>query len=58
LITDGVNAYPDAVEHKLGARVDYAMLVKEFGSEGGEEARRYAPPRAAFRLMVSRSRQR
>jgi hypothetical protein len=29
----------------FGARVDYAQLVKEFGSESGEEARRYAPPR-------------
>jgi transposase-like protein/IS1 family transposase len=45
LTTDGFNAYPDAVEFNFGARVDYAMLVKEFGSEGGEEARRYAPPR-------------
>jgi hypothetical protein len=45
LTTDGFNAYPDAVEYNFGARVDYAMLVKEFGSEGGEEPRRYAPPR-------------
>jgi transposase-like protein/IS1 family transposase len=45
LTTDGFNAYPDAVEYNFGARVDYAQLVKEFGSEGGEEARRYAPPR-------------
>jgi hypothetical protein len=42
---DGFNAYPDAVDYNFGSRVDYAMLVKEFGSEGGEEARRYAPPR-------------
>jgi transposase-like protein/IS1 family transposase len=45
LTTDGFNAYPDAVEYNFGAQVDYAMLVKEFGGEGGEEARRYAPPR-------------
>jgi len=45
LSTDGFNGYPDAVEFNLGARVDYAQVVKEFGSEGGEEARRYAPPR-------------
>ena len=45
LTTDGFNAYPDAVDYNFGSRVDYAMLVKEFGSEGGEEARRYAPPR-------------
>ena len=45
LSTDGFNAYPNAVEYSLGARVDYAQVVKEFGSAGGEEARRYAPPR-------------
>lgn len=45
LTTDGLNTYPDAVEYNLGARVDYAQLVKEFGAEGGEEQRRYAPPR-------------
>ena len=45
LTTDGFGAYPDAVEFSFGARVDYAQLVKNFGSEGGEEARRYAPPR-------------
>jgi transposase-like protein/IS1 family transposase len=55
LTTDGFNAYPDAVEFNFGARVDYAMLVKEFGSEGGEEARRYAPPRliGAEKISVS-----
>jgi transposase-like protein/IS1 family transposase len=45
LSTDGFNAYPNAVEYNLGARVDYAQVVKEFVSAGGEEARRYAPPR-------------
>jgi IS1 family transposase len=45
LSTDGFNAYPNAVEYAFGARVDYAQVVKQFGSEGGEEARRYAPPR-------------
>jgi transposase-like protein/IS1 family transposase len=55
LTTDGFNAYPDAVEYNLGGRVDYAQLVKEFGSEGGEEARRYAPPRliGAEKITVS-----
>jgi transposase-like protein/IS1 family transposase len=54
LTTDGLNPYPDSVEHNFGARVDYAQLVKEFGSEGGEEARRYAPPRliAADKITV------
>jgi transposase-like protein/IS1 family transposase len=45
LTTDGFNAYPDAVDYSFGSRVDYPMLVKEFGSEGGDEARRYAPAR-------------
>lgn len=45
LTTDGFNAYPNAVEYNLGGRVDYAQVVKEFAQEGGEEGRRYAPPR-------------
>jgi transposase-like protein/IS1 family transposase len=45
LSTDGLNTYPDAVEFNFGARVDYAQLIKEFGAEGGEEQRRYGPPR-------------
>lgn len=43
LSTDGFNGYPNAVEWNLGGRVDYAQAVKEFA--GGEEARRYGPPR-------------
>jgi len=45
LSTDGFNGYPNAVEYALGGRVDYAQVVKEFANAGGEEARRYAPPR-------------
>lgn len=45
LTTDGFNGYPNAVEYSLGARVDYAQVVKEFANVGGEEGRRYAPPR-------------
>jgi transposase-like protein/IS1 family transposase len=45
LSTDGFNGYPNAVEYAFGARVDYAQVVKEFASAGGEEARRYGPPR-------------
>ncbi len=45
LSTDGFNGYPNAVEYALGARVDYAQVVKEFANVGGEEGRRYAPPR-------------
>jgi transposase-like protein/IS1 family transposase len=55
LTTDGFNAYPDAVEYNFGAQVDYAQLVKEFGAEGGDEQRRYAPPRliGAEKITVS-----
>ena len=45
LSTDGFDAYPAAVEEHFGARVNYAQQVKEFGNVGGEEGRRYAPPR-------------
>ncbi len=45
LSTDGFNGYANAVEYALGARVDYAQVVKDFGNVGGEEGRRYAPPR-------------
>jgi transposase-like protein/IS1 family transposase len=55
LTTDGLNTYPDSVEYNFGARVDYAQLVKEFGAEGGDEQRRYAPPRliGAEKIAVS-----
>jgi transposase-like protein/IS1 family transposase len=43
--TDGFNAYPAAIEYNLGGRVDYAQVVKDFGNESGDEARRYGPPR-------------
>jgi IS1 family transposase len=45
LTTDAFSGYANAVEFNLGARADYAQVIKEFGSVGGEEARRYAPPR-------------
>lgn len=45
LSTDGFAGYPNAVEFAFGARVNYAQVVKEFASAGGEEARRYGPPR-------------
>jgi IS1 family transposase len=55
LSTDGFGAYPGAVDYHLGARVDYAQVVKDFGSVGGEEARRYAPPRLIEqeKIMIS-----
>jgi transposase-like protein/IS1 family transposase len=45
LHSDGFDGFPGAVEEHLGGRVDYGQIVKEFGTIGGEEARRYAPPR-------------
>lgn len=47
LTTDGHSAYLDAVERTFGADIDYAMLVKLYGS--GPDIRqteaRYSPPR-------------
>ena len=44
LTTDGHKAYLDAVEGAFGGDVDYAMLVKLYGSEGGKTAeKRYSP---------------
>lgn len=45
LTTDGHKAYLQAVEDSFGADVDFAQLVKIYGSEGqpGDDARRYSP---------------
>lgn len=45
LTTDGHHAYLNAVEDAFGADVDYAMLVKMYGTLGQtkEESRRYSP---------------
>ena len=43
LTTDGFNGYPEAVTFHLGTRTDYAILVKEYGTENtksGGTARR------------------
>jgi IS1 family transposase len=53
LSTDGFNGYPNAVEYALGARVDYAQVIKDFGNESGEEARRYGPPRLIGQEKIS-----
>lgn len=45
LHSDGFDGFAGAVEEHLGSRVDYGQVVKEFGTIGGVEARRYAPPR-------------
>ena len=43
LTTDGHNAYLDAVEGAFGAAVDYAQLVKLYGT-APEAQKRYSPP--------------
>jgi len=44
LTTDGHKAYLEAVEGAFGADVDYAQLVKMYGSVGGKSAEvRYSP---------------
>ena len=45
LTTDGHNAYIQAVEDAFGADIDYAMLVKMYGTLGQskDDARRYSP---------------
>jgi IS1 family transposase len=43
LTTDGHRAYLDAVEGAFGYNVDYAMLVKLYGTPTQEEQRRYSP---------------
>ena len=43
LTTDGHKAYLEAVEGAFGANIDYAMLVKLYGSTTTEEQRRYSP---------------
>jgi IS1 family transposase len=43
LTTDGHKAYLDAVEGAFGSDIDYAMLIKIYGSPP-EEEKRYSPP--------------
>jgi IS1 family transposase len=43
LTTDGHSAYLEAVDGAFGAEVDYAMLVKLYGQDGGEGEKRYSP---------------
>lgn len=39
LTSDGLFAYPDAVEQAFGADVDFAQLVKQYSGEGGGPVR-------------------
>ena len=43
LTTDGLNAYPEAVEGAFGGNVDFAQLIKLYAAAPKEEARRYSP---------------
>ncbi len=43
LTTDGHRVYADAVENAFGADIDYAMLVKLYGSSGDSPESRYSP---------------
>lgn len=45
LTTDGLDVYPDLVVHHLGTRVDYAQLIKQYGTDSAEDQRRYSPAR-------------
>ena len=43
LTTDGHRVYAEAVEAAFGADIDYAMLVKLYGSSGDNQESRYSP---------------
>jgi IS1 family transposase len=43
LTTDGHKAYLEAIEGAFGADVDYAMLIKLYGNDGGQNETRYSP---------------
>ena len=45
LTTDGLKAYLSAVEDAFGADIDYAALIKLYGSPDTEGQRRYSPSR-------------
>jgi IS1 family transposase len=49
ITTDGHKPYVEAIERAFGRDVDYAMLIKEYGTEasldGSPTARRYSPNR-------------
>lgn len=51
LTSDGLEAYLPAVEETFGSEIDYAQLIKIFGSVP-EQEKRYSPPR--IREVISR----
>src|SRR4030095_1764573 len=42
--TDGLDAYPAALEAHFGGQIDYAQIIKTFSGEGLDSERRYSPP--------------
>lgn len=52
LTTDGHAAYPPAVQRAFGREIDYAMLIKLYAEERGEEAR-YSPCKCVGTKRVS-----
>jgi transposase-like protein/IS1 family transposase len=53
ITTDGFGAYPDAIQYSLGTRVDFAQLIKVYGSPTDGE-HRYSPPEVIESIPVSR----
>jgi len=43
LTTDGLKAYLTAVDNAFGGEIDYAMLVKIYGTPSPEDQRKYSP---------------
>lgn len=53
ITTDGFAAYPDAIQYSLGTRVDFAQLIKVYGSPTDGE-HRYSPPEVINAIPVPR----
>jgi IS1 family transposase len=53
LTTDGFAAYPEAVHHSLGTRVDFAQLVKVYTASDDPD-RRYSPATVTSAIPVPR----
>ncbi|WP_199725167.1 DDE-type integrase/transposase/recombinase [Neisseria weixii] len=57
LTTDGHHPYLQAVEDAFGGEIDYAMLVKLYGSQPTDDKRRYSPSgfKGAYKQIISGS---
>ncbi|MFY9583184.1 MAG: IS1 family transposase [Candidatus Acidiferrales bacterium] len=53
LTTDGYRVYLDAVENAFGSEIDYAMLVKMYGSDPREDETRYSPAQCIGAVATS-----